>query len=123
MDKAFITEMQQALEKERDRLKAELSGFTHRDTRATAAFSANFPSYGDKEEDNAAEVAEFTDNLALQHTLEDKLEDVVAALARISAGTYGTCKYCGKEIDERRLRARPESASCVKCKQERLQRI
>jgi RNA polymerase-binding transcription factor DksA len=67
-------------------------------------------------------VATFTDNLSLEHTLEATLNDVNRALVRIAKGTYGKCKYCGQEIDERRLKARPESGSCVKCKQERLNR-
>jgi len=70
--------------------------------------------------ENAAEVATFTDNLALEHTLEGTLEDVNAALSRIAKGTYGQCRYCGKEIDQRRLRARPESSSCVNCKKKKL---
>ncbi len=123
MEKAFIAEMKQALEQERERLEAELKGFAHRDSHTGATYNADFPSYGDKEEDNATEVATYTDNLSLSRTLEAKLEDVISALERMAKRTYGTCKYCGKEIDERRLRARPESASCVKCKQERLQRI
>jgi RNA polymerase-binding transcription factor DksA len=122
MDQALIEEMKQELEKEKVRLEGELKGFTHREGPAGMTYSADFPSYGDKEEDNATEVAAYTDNLSLGHTLEGKLEDVVNALERIAKGTYGTCKYCGQEIDERRLKARPESASCVKCKTERLQR-
>jgi len=123
MDQAFIKEMKQALEKEKGRLEAELKGFTHRDKHTGATFNADFPSYGEKDEDNATEVADFTDNLALERTLEGKLDDVLKALERVAKGTYGTCKYCGKPIDESRLRARPESASCVKCKTERLQRL
>ena len=122
MTQTFIEEMKQELTKERGRLEAELKGVAHRDKHTGPNYNPNFPSYGDKEEDNAAEVADFTDNQAVEHTLEEKLDDVVKALERVAAGTYGTCKYCGQEIDERRLKARPESASCVKCKTERLQR-
>jgi len=121
MDQAFIAEMKQALEKEHGRLEAELKGVAHHDKGAGSTYSAEFPSYGDKDEDNATEVADFTDNLALERTLEGTLDDVVKALERIAKGTYGTCKYCGQPIDERRLRARPESNSCVKCKTERQQ--
>ncbi|MDZ4229867.1 MAG: TraR/DksA C4-type zinc finger protein, partial [Candidatus Veblenbacteria bacterium] len=76
--------------------------------------------YGDKEDENASEVATFTDNLALGRTLEGTLDDVVAALERLQKGTYGKCRYCQKDIDERRLRARPESSSCIDCKKKRL---
>jgi DnaK suppressor protein len=40
---------------------------------------------------------------------------VVAALARLDAGTYGQCVDCGHEIPEGRLDARPDAARCVGC--------
>lgn len=119
MDKAFLKEMEQALLDMKHKLEGELSGVARRD-QAKRGFDAEFPDYGDKEDENASEVATFTDNLALERTLEDSLEDVQAALVRLSKGTYGKCRYCGKEIDERRLRARPESSSCIECKKKRL---
>lgn len=114
MTLSFIEEMKQVLSQARDRLKAEL---------ATAKLGSNksvdkesWPEYGDKEDENAAEVATFSDKLSLHRTLEETLEDVETALQRIAKGTYGICKYCKQTIDERRLRARPESSSCVSCK-------
>lgn len=120
MDKSFIKEMEQALLDMKQKLEAELEIIARRDPRFKDSFDANFPDYGDKEDENAAEVATFTDNLALERTLVDSLEDVKAALSRIANGTYGLCRYCGREIDERRLRARPESSSCVECKKKKL---
>ncbi|MDO8626424.1 MAG: TraR/DksA C4-type zinc finger protein [Candidatus Magasanikbacteria bacterium] len=77
---------------------------------------ATFPDYGDKEDENAAEVAEYAANLSLEQDLEKALRDVIGALARIEKGTYGVCKYCKKPIEERRLTARPTSSACVDCK-------
>ncbi len=122
MDQAFIKEMEQMLLDIKQKLEGELHGFSRRDSKLAQGFDAEFPDYGDKEDENAAEVATFTDNLALGRTLEGALEDVEAALARIAKGTYGQCRYCGQEIDERRLRARPESSSCVECKKKKLGR-
>jgi RNA polymerase-binding transcription factor DksA len=34
---------------------------------------------------------------------------------RIGAGTYGTCRICGGEIGEERLRALPSTTVCVSC--------
>ena len=120
MDKAFLKQMEQALLDMKQKLEAELHGFAHRDPRSRQGFEAEFPDYGDKEDENASEVATFTDNLALERTLEGTLEDVDAAFTRIAKGTYGKCRYCGNEIDQRRLRARPESSSCVDCKKKKL---
>ena len=40
------------------------------------------------------------------------LEDVNDALRRLDDGTYGKCTLCGREIDEARLRAIPETPYC-----------
>lgn len=120
MDKNFIKEMEQKLQLEKKHLEEELAGIGRPVGNGDKDFDTNFPEYGDKEDENASEVATFTDNLSLEKTLEGKLRDVLRALERIKKGTYGECKYCGEPIDPRRLTARPESGSCVKCKKERL---
>jgi RNA polymerase-binding transcription factor DksA len=40
---------------------------------------------------------------------------VVAALTRLTTGTYGQCVECGRPVAEGRLEARPEAARCVAC--------
>ena len=37
------------------------------------------------------------------------------ALARVAAGTYGTCASCGRPVGAERLAARPEAETCVAC--------
>ncbi|WP_166870660.1 MULTISPECIES: TraR/DksA C4-type zinc finger protein [unclassified Salinibacterium] len=37
------------------------------------------------------------------------------AIARIDAGTYGTCLRCGQQISRERLRARPSADLCIDC--------
>ena len=44
-----------------------------------------------------------------------RLGEVDAALARVAAGTYGTCTTCGRPIPPERLDARPAAATCVGC--------
>jgi RNA polymerase-binding transcription factor DksA len=41
--------------------------------------------------------------------------DVVASLARITDGTYGTCSDCGDEIGVQRLDAYPTAKRCIRC--------
>lgn len=41
--------------------------------------------------------------------------EVLAALERARAGTYGKCVDCGLPVPEGRLEARPEAARCVAC--------
>lgn len=117
MEKALIEDLKQSLLSEKTRLEQELSSFTHRNPKAANTdFEADFPNMGDKEDENASEVAQFSDNLSLEGELEKALRDVESALKAIEKGTYGDCKYCGNAIDERRLRARPTSTSCIQCK-------
>lgn len=44
-----------------------------------------------------------------------ELRRVDTALARIAAGTYGTCAACGEPIDPRRLAASPYAVQCADC--------
>lgn len=37
------------------------------------------------------------------------------ALARVDAGSYGTCESCGKPIAAERLAARPAATRCISC--------
>lgn len=112
----FIKEMEQVLLAEKERLTKEQSGVARKDPSQEGAFKARFPNYGDDEEENAMEVADYEANLSIEQSLEKLLRDVDAALARIKDGSYGICKYCHNPIEEKRLSIRPTSSSCVECK-------
>ena len=49
--------------------------------------------------------------------LSRTIEEIDAALARIEAGSYGTCISCGMHIPEERLEFRPFAAACVSCQE------
>ncbi|MBI4457847.1 TraR/DksA C4-type zinc finger protein [Candidatus Uhrbacteria bacterium] len=118
MKKDVISNIKARLEAEKTRLENELKEISTKNPRARVEedFDATWPNLGDKEDENAEEVNQFSTNLTLERTLESSLRDIDKALDRITKGNYGVCKYCGKEIDEKRLMARPESSSCVSCK-------
>lgn len=63
--------------------------------------------------DVGTEVADNDREIAMLEAADDRRGEVVAALARIDAGTYGTCVDCGKPIDEERLEFRAEAARCL----------
>jgi DnaK suppressor protein len=44
------------------------------------------------------------------------IRKVKDALERIEDGTYGECELCGEDISIARLRARPVTNHCIKCK-------
>ena len=47
--------------------------------------------------------------------VQQRRQQVEAALGRIESGEYGECVGCGEEIDPRRLMAQPEASLCVEC--------
>lgn len=57
--------------------------------------------------DQADQMEEFGNNNAILVDLEKRYNDVVAALERIEAGTYGICEVSGEQIEEERLEADP----------------
>lgn len=117
LDQKFIQSVKEKLEQEKKRLENELESFTKKNIHNITDYDAHFPSFGDKDDENAAEVATYSDNLTLERTLESALRDVNNALKRIKEKTYGICKYCAREIGLQRLKARPTSSACVECKE------
>ncbi|MEA3449531.1 MAG: TraR/DksA family transcriptional regulator [Patescibacteria group bacterium] len=75
-----------------------------------------FPDFGDKSDENAQEVGEYTTNLAAEKVLKSSLRDIESTLKNIEEGKYGICKYCHKAIAPERLKARPVASACVECK-------
>jgi RNA polymerase-binding transcription factor DksA len=116
MTQQFIKEMEEKLVAERTRIHSELDNIAAQNPKNKQDHITTFQNFGEKEDENAAEVEEYSANLTLERTLEATLRDLDSAIERIKKGTYGICKYCNKEIDEKRLRARPESSSCINCK-------
>jgi len=43
------------------------------------------------------------------------LDEVEAAFARVSDGTYGVCDVCARPIAAARLEARPRACTCIDC--------
>lgn len=116
LDKKLLEEIKGMLLEQKTNLERELAQFTQANSNNEDDFKATFPDFGDKEDENSAEVATYGDNLSLEHSLEKSLRDAKKALKRIEDGTYGYCKYCNELINPERLRARPSSSSCMDCK-------
>ena len=66
-------------------------------------------------EDRATETAGDEVREGLEDSALKEFADIQSAMARIAAGTYGTCEACGKPIDDRRLAALPYAARCIGC--------
>ena len=114
LSKDFIEKIQRQLIKEKKRIENDLADFTT--AQSGKSRKMVFPDYGDHAGENASEVASFDNDTSVKNTLEKALRDVNASLKRIKEGTYGTCKYCHKDITEQRLQIRPTSSACIECK-------
>ena len=118
MDAKFIESRKKELEKRKQELLRELN----EDAVQVAEhdYNAKFVDYGDKEDENAAEVANFEKNLSLEKTLEISLYNVDLALKKIEEGKYGLCEKCDSPINPDRLKAFPSAGSCMDCKKKLL---
>jgi RNA polymerase-binding transcription factor DksA len=116
LTKTFLTEMKSLLLEQKGKLENDLKQFASKNPNVDGDYDARFPDYGDEDDDNAREVAEYTAKKPLEITLEKMLRDVNKALVNMKDGSYGMCKYCDQPIQEKRLRARATSSSCVSCK-------
>ncbi|MEO5928151.1 MAG: TraR/DksA C4-type zinc finger protein [Patescibacteria group bacterium] len=117
MTQEQLEHFKQKLIEEKARLEQELSDIGTKDPNNPGHFEPKYPESGSNSvDDNAAEISEYADDLSIEARLESELRDVQKALGLIDKGEYGTCKYCHKEIDIKRLEARPASSSCIDCK-------
>lgn len=72
-------------------------------------------SYDPNFADSSQVTAERGESEALAASLTAKLVDVEHALAKMDAGTYGTCESCHGPIAEPRLEAMPTARYCMDC--------
>ncbi len=111
----ILEELKQALLKEKSGLESDLNRIAKPVDKAKGDYETAFSQIGEDEDENATEVEQYSENLAVEETLEKKLQDVLAALSEIENGTYGICQNCQEEIDIERLRANPSARTCLKC--------
>jgi RNA polymerase-binding transcription factor DksA len=85
----------------------QLKSISHKNVAENDAFDADFPNYGDKEDDNATEVADYAGNLSMEEILKTTLEMIDKALNKIELGTYGIDEKTGEWINPERLIVMP----------------
>ena len=115
LDQATIEQIKTDLLKTKDETLKEFKKISNVDN-GEKKHRVKFPEYGDKADENAQEIDDYTTNLATDKLLESTLRDVEGALDRIAKGTYGICKYCKQPIGKKRMLARPVASTCVECK-------
>jgi DnaK suppressor protein len=113
----LLATMKARLLSDKKKLESDLADLGSKDKADPTKTDATYPeSGGNSDDDNASEITAYADEISIVDKLESELRDTVKALDAIEKGTYGICKYCGKEIDAKRLDARPTSSACIACK-------
>ena len=118
LDKEVIDQIKTELLARKEQILNELKEVSKQDDHDADNLGAKFPEYGDKPDENAQEISDYTTSVMTEKVLEHTLEDIEGALKRIDDGTYGICKYCKKPISQKRLLARPVASACIACKTE-----
>jgi len=109
-----ISQVRRQLADEADELRAEIG---KAETSIADRLGDSVSDAGDDQADVGAKTYEREHELSLTYNARDLLAQSERALARIEAGTYGSCESCGQPIGKARLKAFPRATLCVSCKQ------
>ena len=73
------------------------------------------------DDEGASATSNYASELALASMNRERreLDDVNAALRRLTAGEYGICEVCESPIGQARLRALPWARKCIRCAERR----
>jgi YteA family regulatory protein len=71
--------------------------------------------YDNHPADAASETFEREKDFAFDENIDEMVDRIDRALAKIEDGTFGTCDRCGKEIGKARLEALPYATFCIEC--------
>lgn len=90
----------------------ELTGKAEETLNDMEAAPTSFPDPTDR----AMQESDATRELRIRDRERKLISKIREALARIQSGTFGTCELCEEPIDIDRLKARPVTTLCIKCK-------
>jgi DnaK suppressor protein len=116
MDATQIAQITAVLEAERDRLAHEIADL-ERDSSTNLSDTSGENNYRDHMADQGTATFGKEMDMTLEGNARELYEAVLGALARVQAGTYGTCVRCGVPIGFERLLAMPAAELCIECKE------
>lgn len=124
MNQDFIKEQKDKLLLEKETLETELKSFASPDKKIKGDWDTKFPTFGDNESGNegegsldseADEVEQYESQIAVEHQLEKRLQNINDALKKFENNTYGLCESCHQPINPDRLKVAPEAKMCMTC--------
>lgn len=116
IDEETQARLRAQLEEDRARLEAEIAALDHEE-RSSQSEASGENAYRDHMADQGTATFEREMDMTFEENDRDALDRVNDAIARIDAGTYGTCGRCGAEIPAARLEAVPAASLCIQCKE------
>ena len=105
-------QVREALNAERERASQSLRALKSEELAMADIEATEGSGFGDGG-DVGTEVANRAIDIALEANVQQRIEEVEAALERLDNGTYGICVECGKAIGRERLEAMPWVARCI----------
>ena len=115
MDDTIQARIKAQLEAELERLEAEVAEIEREGHEALSEASGE-NNYRDHMADQGSATFERELDMTLDENVRAALSEVRKALARVEAGTYGTCERCSQPISDSRLEAMPTANLCITCK-------
>jgi len=114
-DKTFSA-LRLALQEDLARIEADVAELD-RHERESQSEASGENVYRDHMADQGSATFERELDMTFEENERDLLGETRVALARMDAGTYGTCERCGAEIPAARLEAVPTASLCITCKE------
>jgi DnaK suppressor protein len=116
LDEKTVSALKVRLEEDLARIEADVAEID-RNERESQSEASGENVYRDHMADQGSATFERELDMTFEENERDLLGEVRAALARIDAGTYGTCARCSAEIPGARLEAVPTASLCITCKE------
>ena len=115
MDKSDSQKLYNDLAKELETLDSQLKEIASENPAVKGDFDVRVEDLGSSMEDSAQEMTSLDQRQALVDALERRRKEIVHAMEKIKAGTYGKCENCLAEIHKDRLVAMPVASLCMDC--------
>lgn len=84
-------------------------------------YTEELSAYDNHPADLGTELFMMTMQANLENNEHQRMVEVDKALGKIKDGTYGKCERCGADIPDERLDIMPETTTCIKCSERKLE--
>ena len=116
LDRKFLEEQRALLLAERRSYEAQATALKAEADQLAAEMEPGDVQFDEESGEGDSIGMERERDLQLAGQARAAIEEIDRSLAKLDAGTYGTCERCNQPIPKARLKALPYAALCVACK-------